>query len=192
MALAQVESSSAIMWRLRTGDRIVWSRRVPAGELTPERISVVELPQALPAGQYELSAGDVTTKFEIQAAEEDRILISYNANLSAGAVESLAGRLSLARGDLQSAEQHFRSALALVDLARVQALRGDLDGGRATLLSVLERQPGNADALAALGYISAQLQDYVMAARYFRKAQEIQPSPVLRSALEQALAKSAH
>jgi hypothetical protein len=192
MALAQVESSSAIMWRLRTGDRIVWSRRVPAGELTPERISIVELPQALPAGQYELSAGDVSRRFEIQAAEEDRILISYNANLSAEAVESLAGRLSLARGDLQSAEQHFRSALALVDLARVQALRGDLDGGRATLLSVLERQPGNADALAALGYISAQLQDYVMAVRYFRKAQEIQPSPVLRSALEQALAKSAH
>jgi len=122
------------------------------------------------------------------AADEDSAqIVSYNANLSAEQVWNSIGRQQLMRGALDKAAACFERAgvsdETILNIARLKALRGDLDGSRDMVAPILKRQPDQFEALALMGYVKAQLQDYRIAADFYRRALQVRKSPEVENAL---------
>ena len=186
-ALLQVGSGETVKWRLHQNARTVWTG------LSKGPIAVVR-PEA-PPGVYQLEASTGREvrecRFVIGAADSRLPVISYNANLGPASRAQSLGRQWLARGHLLEARSwlersrsFMRSDSVSIDLARLSAMAGDLDGPRQTLLEILARKPDQFEALTVLGFIEAQLQDYAVAAKYYSRAMAIRPSPALEKALE--------
>ncbi|MBC7924199.1 MAG: tetratricopeptide repeat protein, partial [Bryobacteraceae bacterium] len=138
-------------------------------------------------------AGTASLRFIVAPPKAEPVIVNFRANLTDESRALLASRVKLSRGDVAGAREALAGAeesdAVLTARARIQSLTRDLDGARTLLEQVLARSPRNSDALAAMGFISYEFQDYVMAERYLRKAMEISPSPALRSALGQIVSR---
>lgn len=187
-ALIQLPAGQTVTWRLHQNAQTLWTRQ-SAGP-----VAVVTLDA--PPGKYQLEArmGTETREcpVELGPAEPQLPVISYNANLTPAARARSLGRQWLARGQLLEARSWLARAQSLhpsdaltIDLARVAALAGDLDNPRKDLLAILARSPDSFEALTLLGFIESQLQDYPVAASYYRKALAVHGSPEVSKALEQ-------
>jgi len=120
----------------------------------------------------------------------NRQVISYNANLSPAVRYAAVGHQWLLRGNMTEARRSLQTSLALattdsarIELARADALDGNLDAARDRVRAILAVQPANFEALSVLAYVEVKLQDYPVAARLYRQAPALQESPALRQAL---------
>ena len=98
------------------------------------------------------------------------------------------GRQYLLAQDLPRARTCFKRALdagrsvdALVGSARLTA---NLDQARELLLEALNIQPNHFESLVTLAGLTAELQDYPLAAEYYRRALAIRKLPLLEEALQ--------
>jgi Tfp pilus assembly protein PilF/4-amino-4-deoxy-L-arabinose transferase-like glycosyltransferase len=128
-----------------------------------------------------------------------------NANLlplrvpTAGEVEFYTGDRDLARGDLSSAEQHFRAAADAratypdphYGLALVHARRGQLAPARAKLERALAILPEFAEAHALLGDLQLAAGELAPAIGSYRASLEVKPTETrIRTELARALLQS--
>jgi Flp pilus assembly protein TadD len=72
---------------------------------------------------------------------------------------------------------------AWIALSRLDSLRGHYDAALEKLRPIVDAQPNNLEALSALAYVEAKLQDFPVAAVLYRHALALVDSPVLRLAL---------
>jgi tetratricopeptide (TPR) repeat protein len=182
---------------LRQGTTVVWRSSSEASNL-----ATVDLPRNLPPGAYRLEAitpGD-SRALDLQLGpappEPKTTLISFNANLAPAQRLRFLGHQWLLRGNLPEARRSLEASLregtaseTQVELARLDLAGGNLDAARDRLRAVLARTPDHFEALTVYGSIEAQLQDYPVAAEYYRKALAIQDSPAVRAALAQLPAR---
>ncbi len=117
-------------------------------------------------------------------------LLSFNANLHPALRYAFVGHQWLLRGKLDEARRSMQASLAKgvteearIELARADALAGNLDVARDEVKSVLAVQPNNFEALSVFAYIEARFQDYRVAAELYRRALAVQESPAVRAAL---------
>jgi GWxTD domain-containing protein len=195
-AVVALPDSGEVSWTVRRGLDIVWRAKSHAN-------SVAILPLAfdgLTPGKYDVEASfrgrSSSTAFFLKGVSADvgasPKLVSYNANLSPASREAFIGHGYLLRGRMTDALFHLNRALgrttlpeAQVDLARIDAMSGRWDEARARLKPLLSADPNRFDALCVFAYVEAQLQDYEVAAEYYRRALSIHDSPALRIALAQ-------
>jgi GWxTD domain-containing protein len=193
-AVLALAEPGAVNWMLRRGYELVWKRRVVARETA---VLPLETDSLVP-GKYELEAekGGVTKRLEFEirrdasgstSPQANATLLSYNANLSPAERNALIGHQWLLRGKTAEAVEALRAALPLrqaqIDLARIDALAGRYDAARAHLQPLLSANANDFDALSVMAYVEAKLQDYQVAADYYRRALAVQDSPTLRTAL---------
>ena len=191
-AILPLAEPAGVAWTIRRGIEIVSRHKSPqnGGD-----VAVLALPlSTLAAGKYQLEAevnGETrSTEFEIGKTSEDkRLLISYNANLSTASRKAFSGHQWLLRGDTKEALGYLQAAAPLreaqVDLARIDALTNHWDQARDRLRPLLAAEPDNFDALCVYAYVETSLQDYAVAAEYYRRALAVQDSPAVRVALAQ-------
>jgi GWxTD domain-containing protein len=190
-AILPLAEPGGVAWTIRRGIEIVWRQR---STQMGGGAAVLALPlNTLAAGKYELEAvvnGETrSTELEIgKAADDKRLLISFNANLSTASRNAFSGHQWLLRGDTKEALHYLQAAPlkeALVDLARIDALTNHWDQARERLRPILAADPHNFDALCVYAYVETSLQDYAVAADYYRRALAVQDSPAIRLALAQ-------
>jgi GWxTD domain-containing protein len=187
-AIVPLASPGKVTWTIRKNTKILQRSTVDA-----DRLALFELP---PGGGYslEMAAGNGSRTLEIPATQRAQSLpstaISFNANLAPASRLGFIGHQWLLRGDLELARQNLETSLAKhptdqaqVDLARADALTGNLDAARDRVSKILAAQPNHFEALSVLAYIEARLQDYTVAADLYRRALAVQDSPALRVAL---------
>jgi GWxTD domain-containing protein len=192
-AAVSLPHPGSVTWIVRQGSTAVWKSTVQA-----DRLATVELPANLSLGAYRLEAnaatGSRSADILLGKTEESRPMataLSYNANLAPAQRLAFLGHQYLLRGKLPEARRVLNASLesggpsieAQVELARADALNGDLDGARASIRKILANQPDNFEALAVYAYIETRFQDYPVAAELYRRALAIQDSPALRAAL---------
>jgi GWxTD domain-containing protein len=202
-AFVQLAHPQPLRWRLTRGPSVVWTAQSREEDFLPGGFLVREFLQpGLAAGDYtlEISGNGFERRAAVRVGDssqpEAATVVSYNANLSQEARCNSIGRELLRRRNLRGARSYFESAAAAgvseeshVNVARVRALQGDFDGGREVLQKVLARSPRNFDALATMGYIEAQLQDFKVAAEYYQRALDVQTSPAILQALAEVRSK---
>jgi GWxTD domain-containing protein len=195
--IVQLDRPQLLRWRLTRGQAVVWTAQTRAEDTLPGGFLVKQFePGTLPAGDYTLEVSgpglDRSVPVQIGETNPSRIstIVSYNANLSEEARSNGLGRQFLRRHEIRSARACFERAARAgssdetrVNLARVKALEGDFDNSRQILQDVLTHSPENFEALATMGYIEAKLQDYAIAADFYRRALAIQQSPVISQAI---------
>lgn len=110
-----------------------------------------------------------------------------------GADWASVGRQYLLGQDLARATTCFKWALAagrsveaLVGAARVAK---DLDTSRQLLLEALAIEPNHFEGLVALAGVTAEFQDYPLAAEYYQRALAVKKLPALEQAIAQLQAK---
>jgi GWxTD domain-containing protein len=182
-----------VTWRIRKGLETVW-RSVT----TPGRLAAVELPTgALAPGTYTIEAATATdsSTADLLIGREtptpsEATVVSYNANLVPSVRLAFIGHQWLLKGKLGEARRSLNASLekgatddAQVELARVDALAGNLDVARDRARGVLKRNPNSFGALSLLAYVETELQDYGVAAELYHRALAIQDSSALRAAL---------
>lgn len=192
-AVVAVAKPGVVKWKIRQGlNGVVWR-----AEGTATQIAQVEIPQ-LPPGLYKLeaSAGDEVRGADLIVKEKSarpggRTMLSFNANLHPAQRYTFEGHQWLLRGNSDEARKSLKLSLdkgatdeARVELARVEAMAGNLDRARDLAGSVLTEKPNHFEALSVLAYVETRFQDYVVAADLYRKALAVQESPALRAALE--------
>jgi hypothetical protein len=189
VSLAHTEK---VTWRIRRGSEVVW-RFVSE----PGAIALAALPKGLPPGAYTIeaaTASDARSQELVisnpESPAQEATLVSYNANLTPALRFAFVGRQWLFKGKLDQARTCLQASLdkgptdeAQVELARVDALSGNLDAARDRVRGVLARNPDQFEALSVLAYIETKLQDYPIAADLYRHALSVQDSPALRVAL---------
>lgn len=189
IALNQPEK---ISWRIRRGTEVVWR-----SASDPARLAAIELPRDLPPGTYMIDADSANDSRSTELAvhreaetTEQPAIVSYNANLapavrlaSIGHQWLLRGKVDQARRSLEASIQKGETEDARIELARVDALTGNLDAARGRIQTVLARNPNSFEALSVFAYVETKLQDYEVAAELYRRALAIQESPNLRAAL---------
>lgn len=192
-AIVALPGPGEVSWTVRRGVEIVWRQKARA-----EDVAVLELPfGTLEPGKYDLEAlingesrrtGFVARKTPADTAGP--ALISFNANLAPAARYALVGHQQLLRGQMGDAVQSLTESLkraplqeAQVDRARVDAFSGRWDQARDRLRPILAADPKQFDALCVYAYVEAKLQDYEVAADYYRRALAVQDSPAVRLAL---------
>ncbi len=191
LAFVQLTHRQTIKWRLRQNATTVFASE---SETLPGNFGL--FPVSVPPGLYtlEMRAGEELRETEIRIGSDEPALqvISYNANLSPAQLTRSIGRQWLVRGNLVEARTWLERSRAIqttdavtVDLCRVSAMAGDLDTPRPALAAILRADPQNFEALTVYGYIEAQLQDYAVAAEYYRKALAVRSSPAVAQALAQ-------
>jgi Tfp pilus assembly protein PilF len=116
--------------------------------------------------------------------------MSANANLHPALRHAFVAHQWLLRGKVDEARRSLQASLAKgiteearIELARVDALDGNLDIARDEVKSVLAGQPDNFEALSVFAYIETRFQDYAVAAELYRRALAVQDSPAVRAAL---------
>jgi hypothetical protein len=196
-ARLSLSSAQPVTWTMRRGLSVVWKREAPASN-----IAAIELPMtSLLPGDYKLEA--VTARGESRGLnleiKEERdsappTVVSYNANRAPGQRLAFIGQQWLLRGNWERARASLNASLsampsnndqAWIALSRLDALRGHYDDAREKLRPIVDAQPNNFEALSALAYVEAKLQDFPVAAVLYRRALALEDSPVLRLALAQ-------
>ena len=193
LAVMALQEPGDVTWTIRRNIEIVWRQTTHAGD-----VAVLILPSGtLEPGKYELEAtakgetrriGFISKKTEMETASP--ALVSFNANLSAASRYALIGHELLLRGKMDDALQSLNESLkraplkeAQVDRARIDAFAGRWDQARERLRPILAAEPNEFDALCVYAYVEAKLQDYGVAADYYRRALAVQDSPAVRLAL---------
>ncbi len=191
-AAVSLPQPGGVTWILRQGSTAVWKSTVHA-----DRLATIELPSNLPPGSYRLEANAATdsrsTDIVLGKPEDSKPIataLSYNANLAPAQRLAFLGHQYLLRGNIAEARRALNASLssgpgieAQIELARADALNGDLDVARDSIRKVLAVQPDNFEALAVYAYIETRFQDYPVAAELYRHALAVQDSPALRAAL---------
>jgi GWxTD domain-containing protein len=191
-AVVSLPHPGKVTWMIRHGGEVVW-RAYSEGQ----QIASVVLPASgIEPGAYKLEAllGDASALSDLLIGKEDKpskgTLVSFNANLDPARRFAFIGHQWLLRNDLEEAHRSLNASLekgvtdeVRIELARVNALSGDLDTGRDLVETVLKVQPNNFEALTVLAYIEARFQDYPVAAELYRRALAVQDSPDVRAAL---------
>lgn len=193
-AVVAVSRPAKVTWRIRRGSEVLW--RFVSDPAAP--IVSVALPlRELPPGTYMLEAVTESDGRSRELAirhetgpEEAATVLSYNANLAPALRFAFVGHQWLLRGKLDEARQSLQSSLAKgvtddaqIELARADALAGNLDAARDRVRGVLAGKPDHFEALSVFAYIETRLQDYRVAADLYRRALAVQDSPALRLAL---------
>jgi GWxTD domain-containing protein len=195
LAVLALRQPGEVAWTIRRNIEIVWRQTTHAGD-----VAVLILPSdTLEPGKYELEAtsnGETRrVAFVSKKTEPDTpspALVSFNANLSAASRYALIGHELLLRGKMDDALHNLNESLkraplkeAQVDRARIDAFTGRWDQARERLRPILAADPHQFDALCVYAYVEAKLQDYEVAADYYRRALAVQDSPAVRLALSQ-------
>jgi GWxTD domain-containing protein len=198
-AVVAVARPGNVTWMIRQGTRVLWKS---SGEA--KQIAMVELPsKGIAPGVYRLEASgaedgrstELIVKLESFHPAQGT-LISFNANLAPASRFAFVGHQWLLRGKPEEARQSLAASIrqgatdeAQVELARADALAGNLDAARDRVRSVLATRPNHFEALSVFAYIETKLQDYPVAAELYRRALSVQDSPALRAALAQLPAR---
>ncbi|MBY0503711.1 MAG: GWxTD domain-containing protein [Bryobacteraceae bacterium] len=164
---------------------VVYSQRL---FLLPGRyyvqVMVDGLPDAFPVEVSPLTADLAKLPADAQ--------LTYRANLFPGAAWSSAGRQYARRGQVDQARTCFRNALSqartpgpLAGLAQLEAAAGRLDAGRALVEEALKLDARHFDSLVTLAAITAEFQDYALAATYLERALAIRRTPAVEAMLKQ-------
>lgn len=193
-ALVPTTRPGTVAWKIRRGLQVVWK----SNSESSGQAAVVELPEnELADGTYQLeaTAGDLdcssvfVVNRKVQSSPSATV-VSYKANLSPALRYAALGHQFLLVNKLREARNALQLSLAAgntdsaqVELARADALSGNLDEARERARDVITREPKNFDALTVLAYVETKFQDYDVAAAYFRRALAIQDSATLREAL---------
>jgi GWxTD domain-containing protein len=194
IAVVPLAQAGKATWMIRRGAEVVWRSVSEARQL-----ATVELPVAgLPPGTYQLEAvtqsDSRSTEFVVRRNAAPRrsqaTLVSFNANLKPAQRLAFIGHQWLLRGKQQEARQSLALSLkygiteeAQIELARADALAGNLDDARDRVRSLLALHPDSFEALAVFAYIETRLQDFAVAADLYRRALALQDSPDVRAAL---------
>jgi tetratricopeptide (TPR) repeat protein len=180
---------------IRRGAEVVWRSTSEGSD-----IATIELPaHGIEPGAYRIEAviGENSTSAPIVIGKEETKpsgvdLISFNANLAPAQRYAFVGHQWLLRGKLDQARHSLEASLekgvtpgATVELARTEALSGNLDIARNEVKTILTAQPNNFEALSVYAYIESKFQDYAVAADLYRRALAVQDSPAIRAALAQ-------
>ena len=155
----------------------------------------VELPNVAP-GTYKLEAvgTDDAASMELVIGTTQKpsksTVLSFNANLAPARRYAFLGHQWLLRGNTGETRKNLQASLAKgateearIELARLDAIAGNLDAARDQVRSVLATRPDNFEALSVFAYIETRLQDYTVAAELYRRALAVQDSPAIREAL---------
>jgi GWxTD domain-containing protein len=192
-AVLSLPHPGRVEWMIRQGGGIVW-RSFSEGS----QIASVLLPSSgIEPGTYRIEAlmGDDSASAVLLLGKEqpkpaDATLVSFNANLAPARRLAFLGHQWLLRSRLDEARRSLQASLAKgetdearIELARAEALTGNLDAARDRVKSVLAAQPANFDALSVYAYIETRFQDYAVAAELYRRALAIEDSPAVRAAL---------
>jgi GWxTD domain-containing protein len=192
-AVVAVARPGSVRWTIRRGlGGVIWRSVSGANQ-----IAVIELP-ALAAGPYQLEAraGEDETSLDFVVKESaslasDLNMLSFNANLHSAQRYAFIGHQWVLRGELEAARAALKTSIergrteeAILELARADALAGNLDAARDAVKSVLAVKPNDFEALSVFAYIETGFQDYAVAADLYRRALAVQDSPALRAALE--------
>jgi hypothetical protein len=182
-----------VTWMIRKGGQMLW-RSFSEGQ----EIAYIALPtRGIEPGSYRIEAltGDGSTSAAIELGRDvskpaKATVISFNANLSPAQRFASVGHQWLLRGKPEEARRSLQASLAKgmteearIELARADALSGNLDAARDQVRSVLEIHPDNFEALSVYAYIEARFQDYAVAAQLYRRALAVQDSADVRAAL---------
>ena len=192
LAVLPLAQPTAVEWILRRGLEVRWKHTT-----APQSVSVVELPlDRIEPGRYKLeaTAGEVFRSVDLVMPEPRPasavILVSDNANLAPARRLAFLGRQWLVRGESAKALQTLQASLAKgpsseaqIEMSRAQAFAGRYDEARDWLRPILSAQPNNFEALTALAFIEAKLQDYVVARELYQRALGVQDSAAVRLAL---------
>jgi tetratricopeptide (TPR) repeat protein len=112
----------------------------------------------------------------LQAAMEFDPLLTAEARTGLSYLFEVGGRVESALSEVRQAVDADPLCLGAVwQRARLLLQVSDLDGARQDLLTVLEREPARADVLVALGDVSFRLGNPVEAARFYVRAEGIEP-----------------
>jgi GWxTD domain-containing protein len=191
-AIVALPEPGEVSWTIRRNIEIVWRQKTRG-----ENAALLMLPSDLEPGKYELEAtangetrrvGFVSKRTQTDTTSP--ALISFNANLPAASRYAFLGHELMLRGKTNDALQALNESLkraplteAQVDRARIDALSGHWDQARERLRPILVADPNHFDALCVFAYVEAKLQDYEVAADYYRRALAVQDSPAVRLAL---------
>ena len=199
IALVSVIRPGTVTWIIRRSFEVVWKTSVEA-----QQVALLSLPlDQLPPGSYQLEAvtpdSDSVTDLVLSREESGAALdplLSFNANLAPPDRYTAVAHQLLLRGDVVHARTSLEASLgagstaaAQIELARIAALTGDLDGARDRLRIVLAAEPQNFAALSVFAYVETRFQDYAVAADLYRRALAVQESPALRAALNRLPAR---
>jgi GWxTD domain-containing protein len=192
-AVVALPRPGRVTWMIRHGGEMLW-RSFSEGQ----QIASIELPSSgIEPGAYKIEAlmGDSSTSTSIVIGKDESkpskaTVVSFNANLPPARRFAFVGHQWLLRGKLDDARRSLQASMAKrvteearIELARVDALAGNLDTARDQVRSVLALQPNNFEALSVFAYIETRFQDYAVAAELYRRALAVQESPALRAAL---------
>lgn len=184
-----------VTWMLRQGGTLVW-RSYSEGQ----QVASIALPTGrIEPGSYRMEAligDDSTSALFVIGKDHNKTsastVVSFNANLSPAQRLAFIGHQWLLRNKLDEAHRSLQASLAKgntnearIELARADALAGNLDAARDQLNSLLVTEANNFEALSILAYVETRFQDYPVAARLYRRALQVQDSPALRAALAQ-------
>jgi len=191
-AVVPLPHPGRVTWMVRHGGEMLW-RSYSEGT----QIASIQLPsRGIEPGSYKIEAlmGDLSTSATLEFGKEDKpskaTVVSFNANLPAARRFAFVGHQFLLRGKLYEARRSLEASLAKglteeaqIELARADALAGNLDAARDRVKTVLAAQPNSFEALSVFAYIETSFQDYAVAAQLYRRALAIQDSPAIRAAL---------
>jgi tetratricopeptide (TPR) repeat protein len=178
-----IRHGGEVLWRSYSeGQQIAWAE-LPTGGIEP--------------GSYKIEAllGDSSSSTTLILGKEESkpskaTVVSFNANLSPARRFAFVGHQWLLRSGLDEARRSLQASLAKditdearIELARTNALDGNLDAARDQVRGVLAVQPDNFEALTVYAYIETRFQDYPVAAQLYRRALAVQDSPAVRTAL---------
>ncbi len=182
-----------VKWMIRSGAEVLWRASAEG-----QQIASVELPSSgIPPGGYQLEAimGDSSTSTGLTLGKSENkaskaTIVSFNANLLPAQRFAFVCHQWLLRGKLAEARRSLNASLAKgvtdgarIELARADAMAGNLDAARDQVKSVLAAKPDSFEALSVFAYIETRLQDYAVAAELYRRALAVQESPAVRAAL---------
>ena len=188
-AVVSIPQPGLVKWMIRQGPAVVWRESLEA-----DRVSTVTLP-SLPPGAYKIEAvmesGSAMADLSMPIpAASNSAKISFNENLAPARRLAFLGHQYLLRGNFEKARTTLTASLAQGDtrearmeLARAQALSGDLDTAREGVRALLAKDSKDFEALSLFAYIETGFQDYPVAAELYRRALALQDSPALRMAL---------
>jgi GWxTD domain-containing protein len=192
LAAVSAPTSAAVTWIIRQGPSALWKSTAQQSD----GLALIELPSNLAPGEYRLEAhtdSDSRTApliIDKSAHPTTETALSYNANLSPSRRLAFVGRQRVLLGDLAAGRRLLEESLAeepspetQVELARAEALAGDLDMARERVKQVIKASPRDFEALSVYAYIETRLQDYPVAADLYKRALSVQDSPALRAAL---------
>jgi GWxTD domain-containing protein len=182
-----IRQDGGIIWRSYSEGEQIASIALPASGIQPGSYKIEAL-----MGESSSSAVFVRDNDKAQNKSSDATVVSFNANLSPARRFAFIGHQWLLRGKLDEAQKSLQASLgqgataeALIEVARADAMGGNLDAARDRVKSVLAVQPDNFEALSVFAYIETRFQDYPVAAQLYRRALAIEDSPAIRAALAQ-------